>query len=50
VWSSLDELATHWEAETIFEPQLPVELVDATYAVWGRAVEKSNGWAGTHPT
>jgi glycerol kinase len=50
VWSSLDELAALWEAETVFEPQLPVELTDATYAVWGRAVEKSKGWAATEPT
>ncbi len=45
VWSSLDELAALWEAETVFEPQLPVELADATYAVWGRAVDKARGWA-----
>ncbi len=45
VWSSLDELAGLWEAEAVFEPQLPVELADATYAVWRRAVEKSKGWA-----
>jgi glycerol kinase len=50
VWSSLDELAALWEADTVFEPQLPVELADATYAVWGRAVEKSKGWAATDPT
>ncbi len=50
VWSSLDELAAHWEAETVFEPQLPVELADATYAVWSRAVEKSKGWAAAEPT
>jgi glycerol kinase len=47
VWSSLDELAALWEAETVFEPQLPVELADATYAVWGRAVDKARGWATT---
>jgi glycerol kinase len=47
VWSSLDELAALWAADTVFEPQLPVELADATYAVWGRAVEKSRGWAAT---
>jgi glycerol kinase len=45
VWSSLDELAGLWEAETVFEPQLPPELADATYAVWRRAVEKARGWA-----
>jgi glycerol kinase len=45
VWSSLDELAALWEPDTSFLPQLPVELADATYAVWQRAVEKARGWA-----
>ena len=45
MWSSLDELAALWEADTVFEPQLPIELADAIYAVWRRAVEKSKGWA-----
>ena len=34
-----------WEAEAVFEPQLPAELADAVHAVWRRAVEKSRGWA-----
>jgi glycerol kinase len=45
VWSSLDELAGLWQAETVFEPQLPAELADATYATWCRTVEKASGWA-----
>ena len=45
VWPSLDALAARWEAEIVFEPQLQVELADATHAVWRRAVEKSMGWA-----
>ena len=45
VWASLTELAALWEAEAVFEPQLPRELADATHAVWRRAVEKSMGWA-----
>ena len=45
VWSSLDELAALWEAEAVFEPQLPAELTDALHAVWHRAVEKSMEWA-----
>ena len=45
VWSSLPRLAAQWEAETVFEPQLPAELADAAYAVWRRAVEKSRNWA-----
>ena len=45
VWSSLDELARLWEADTVFEPRLPAELADATYANWRRTVEKATGWA-----
>jgi glycerol kinase len=49
VWSSLDELAALWEAETVFEPQLPPELADAAHAAWRRAVEKAMGWADLEP-
>jgi len=49
VWSTLDELAALWEADMLFEPQLPVELADATYAVWQRAVERARGWAEPEP-
>jgi glycerol kinase len=49
VWSSLDELAALWETDRLFEPQLPVELADATYAVWQRAVEKARCWANPEP-
>jgi glycerol kinase len=45
VWSSLDELAGLWSAESTVSPQLPAELADATHAVWTRAVERSRGWA-----
>ncbi len=49
VWSSLAELAALWRAEQTFEPQLPPELADATYAVWRRVVDKSMGWADIDP-
>jgi glycerol kinase len=49
VWSSLDELAALWQAETVFEPQLPAELTDAVHESWRRAVEKSKGWADLEP-
>jgi glycerol kinase len=45
VWSSLGELAALWQADTLFEPQLPTELADALHAGWRRAVEKAMGWA-----
>jgi glycerol kinase len=45
MWSSLDDLAGLWSASAEYEPELPVELTDAVYAVWQRAVERSRGWA-----
>jgi glycerol kinase len=45
VWPSLAELAGHWRAQSVFEPEFPVELTDALHAGWHRAVEKSMGWA-----
>ena len=45
VWSSLDDLARLWQAEAVFEPQLPTDLTDALHDVWRRAVERSRGWA-----
>jgi glycerol kinase len=45
MWGSLDELAGLWRASARFAPELPVELTDAVYAVWQRAVERSRHWA-----
>ena len=45
VWSSLADLAALWQADTLFEPQLPAELADAVHGGWRRAVEKAMGWA-----
>ena len=45
MWGSPDELAGLWAAEARFEPELPVELTDAVYAGWQRAVDRSRGWA-----
>jgi glycerol kinase len=45
VWGSLDELAGLWGASAQFEPELPIELTDALYAVWRRAVERAQGWS-----
>jgi len=49
LWGSLDELAGLWAASSQFDPELPVELTDALYAVWQRAVERSRGWAEDDP-
>jgi glycerol kinase len=45
VWTSLDDLSALWSAAARFEPELPVELTDAVYAGWQRAVARSRGWA-----
>jgi glycerol kinase len=45
MWGSPDEIAGLWSAEATFEPELPVELTDAVYAGWQRAVERSRDWA-----
>ena len=49
VWSSIEELAGLWDADAVFEPQLPAEFADALHAVWLRAVEKSMAWAAPEP-
>jgi glycerol kinase len=46
MWGSPEELAALWGAEARFEPELPVELTDAVYAGWQRAVDRSRDWAG----
>jgi glycerol kinase len=45
VWGSLQELAGLWSASARFEPELPLELTDAFYAVWQRAVGRARSWA-----
>jgi glycerol kinase len=44
-WSSEAELAASWQQEAEFEPQLPPERAAALMGEWGRAVERSRGWA-----
>jgi glycerol kinase len=45
VWSSLDELATHWALDAEFTPATSQAGADARHAGWLRAVERSRGWA-----
>jgi glycerol kinase len=44
VWSSREEIARNWRADREFTPGDRVEA-DLRYAGWGRAVERSLGWA-----
>jgi glycerol kinase len=45
VWSSLDELAAHWQLEREFTPAIDEAAAAAARALWDRAVERSRGWA-----
>ena len=47
VWSSCDELTEQWTLDAEFTPTTSTAGVDARYAGWKRAVERSRGWAGT---
>ena len=45
VWSSTDEVASHWQAAGEFSPAVPASVADARHAGWLRAVERARGWA-----
>jgi glycerol kinase len=45
VWSSTDEIAAGWKAAAEFEPRASRDEVDAAYAGWQKAVERSKDWA-----
>ena len=45
-WSSTDELRDTWALDRRFEPAGDRAALDAAYARWSRAVERSKGWAG----
>lgn len=44
VWGDLQDVATHWKAERVFEPQMPDERREELYAGWKRAVERARQW------
>jgi len=43
-WSSLDEITQNWILDEEVTPTAPAEAVDADYAQWTRAVERSQHW------
>jgi glycerol kinase len=45
-WSSTDELRDTWALDRRFEPGGDRAALDAAYARWRKAVERSEGWAG----
>ena len=44
VWSSPEEVASRWTLDRRFEPSLPPDQADATYARWRRAVDRARKW------
>ena len=45
IWESQDEIATQWQLEQTFEPQMSADQRDALYAKWQAAVERARAWA-----
>ena len=44
VWSSPEDVASHWRAGQTFEPSPDRGKVESMRARWNRAVERSRGW------
>ena len=45
VWSSREEIASHWEIDRTFEPQMDKSEVDDLLGRWREAVHRSLRWA-----
>jgi glycerol kinase len=45
-WPSLEEVATHWQQDRIFQPQITVDERHSRLALWNKAIERSKQWAG----
>ena len=44
-WENTEELASQWQQETVFLPELPEEKVNAIVKEWRRAVDTAKYWA-----
>ncbi|HZP91337.1 MAG TPA: glycerol kinase GlpK [Burkholderiales bacterium] len=44
-WQDMGALASHWQLERRFEPQMSPSRRAAAKAAWHRAVERARGWA-----
>jgi glycerol kinase len=44
-WKTRDEIATHWQADRRFEPQISGDEAASRRARWREAVERAKGWA-----
>ncbi|HEX2039430.1 MAG TPA: glycerol kinase GlpK [Acidimicrobiales bacterium] len=45
VWSSLDEVASHWTLDAEFTPKASKAGADSRHAGWRRAVDRARAWA-----
>ena len=45
-WASLDEIASQWQVDRRFEPQMSPDLRAAKLARWHKAVARAGDWAG----
>ncbi|WP_051461343.1 glycerol kinase GlpK [Tomitella biformata] len=43
-WSSLDDIAAHWQAGEQWEPKMPEDQREELYRQWNRAVERTYDW------
>jgi glycerol kinase len=43
-WGSLDEIASHWEEDRTFTPEMDPVVRDLRYRDWHKAVDRSMGW------
>ena len=43
-WESLDEIASHWEEDRTFTPEMDTADRDLRYREWHKAVDRSMGW------
>ncbi|MGH8998634.1 MAG: FGGY family carbohydrate kinase [Acidimicrobiia bacterium] len=44
VWSSVDEVAAHWQADAEYTPVMSERSAGARHAAWLRAVERARSW------
>ncbi len=45
-WRSLDEIASQWQRERLFEPTMSADQRDSLYDGWRKAVVRARSWAG----
>jgi glycerol kinase len=45
VWTQRDQIASHWQVERRFEPNMAASQAAALRARWQQAVERSKQWA-----